>query len=167
MGGRFKKLRPVEYGSLQPGDGQLMSARARHGMLIGVAVILSTIAPAQTFAEFENTEWRVHDLYKQCNSKGLVDEVFCLEFVSSIARQGRSCIASSSAACVFGGAQVDLVGEEEVGEDRAGPELEVGLALVVDRGAGHVGGHQVGCELEAREADARHLREGARHQRLR
>ena len=64
-----------------------MSARARHGMLIGVAVILSTIAPAQTFAEFENTEWRVHDLYKQCNSKGLVDEVFCLEFVSSIARQ--------------------------------------------------------------------------------
>ena len=62
---------------------------------------------------------------------------------------------------------VDLVGEEEVGEDRAGPELEVGLALVVDRGAGHVGGHQVGRELDAREADARHLREGAGHQRLR
>ena len=87
MGGRFKKLRPVEYGSLQPGDGQLMSARARHGMLIGVAVILSTIAPSQTFAEFENTEWSVHDLYKQCNNKGGVDEVFCLEFVSSVARQ--------------------------------------------------------------------------------
>ena len=58
MGGRFKKLRPVEYGSLQPGDGQLMSARARHGILIGVAVILSTIAPVQTFAEFGKTEWR-------------------------------------------------------------------------------------------------------------
>ena len=87
MDGRFKKLRPVEYGSLQPGDGQLMSARAPHGMLIGVAVTLSTIAPAQTFAEFQNTEWRVHDLYKQCNNKGVVDEVFCLEFVSSIARQ--------------------------------------------------------------------------------
>ena len=64
-----------------------MSAKARHGMLIGVAVILSTIAPAQTFAEFENTEWRVHDLYKQCSNKGLVDEVFRLEFVSSVARQ--------------------------------------------------------------------------------
>ena len=61
---------------------------------------------------------------------------------------------------------VDLVGEEKVGEDRARPELEVGLALVVDRGAGHVGGHQVGRELDAREADARHLREGAGHQRL-
>ena len=61
---------------------------------------------------------------------------------------------------------VDLVGEEKVGEDRAGAELEVALALVVDRRAGHVGGHQVGRELHAREADARHLREGARGQRL-
>ena len=55
-------------------------------MLMG-AVFLSTIAPVPTFAEFENTEWRVHDLYKQCNNKGVVDEVFCLEFVSSVARQ--------------------------------------------------------------------------------
>ena len=36
----------------------------------------------------------------------------------------RSAIASSSADCVFGGGAVDLVGEEEAGEDRAGPELE-------------------------------------------
>ena len=55
-------------------------------MLMGAA-FLSTIAPVPTFAEFENTEWRVHDLYKQCNHKGGVDEVFCLEFVSSVARQ--------------------------------------------------------------------------------
>jgi hypothetical protein len=55
-------------------------------MLMGAA-FLSTIAPVPTFAEFENTEWRVHDLYKQCNNKGGVDEVFCLEFVSSVARQ--------------------------------------------------------------------------------
>ena len=55
-------------------------------MLMGAA-FLSTIAPVPTFAEFENTEWSVHDLYKQCNNKGGVDEVFCLEFVSSVARQ--------------------------------------------------------------------------------
>ena len=63
-----------------------MSARSLHVMLMGAA-FLSTIAPVPTFAEFENTEWRVHDLYKQCNNKGGVDEVFCLEFVSSVARQ--------------------------------------------------------------------------------
>ena len=62
---------------------------------------------------------------------------------------------------------VDLVGEQQVGEDRAGPELEVGLALVVDRRAGHVGRHQVGRELDAREVHRRDARERARHQRLR
>jgi hypothetical protein len=62
---------------------------------------------------------------------------------------------------------VDLVGEEKVGEDRPRPELEVGLALVVDRRAGHVGRHQVRGELDTGEADARHLREGARDHRLR
>ena len=65
-----------------------MSARARHGMLMGAAVILSTIAPAQTFAEFEKTEWNVHELYKQCmERKGSLDKLFCLEFVSGVARQ--------------------------------------------------------------------------------
>ena len=61
---------------------------------------------------------------------------------------------------------VDLVGEEEVREDRPGAELEVGGALVVDRRAGHVGGHQVGRELDPAEAQSGRLREGARHQRL-
>ena len=62
---------------------------------------------------------------------------------------------------------VDLVGEEEVGEDRPVPELEVGVPLVPDRGARDVGGHQVGRELDALEAHAQHLRERARGERLR
>jgi len=63
-----------------------MSAQPLHVMLIGAAVILSTIAPVPTFAEFEESEWNVHDLYKQCKG-GSLDEIFCLEFVSSVARQ--------------------------------------------------------------------------------
>ena len=70
------------------GGGATMSARARHGMLMGVAVILSTISPVQTFAEFEKTECNVHELYKQCTGpKGSLDGIFCLEFVSGVARQ--------------------------------------------------------------------------------
>ena len=56
-------------------------------MLIGAAIILSTIAPVPTFAEFEKTERNVQDLYKQCTYKGSLDEIFCLEFVSGVARQ--------------------------------------------------------------------------------
>jgi hypothetical protein len=62
---------------------------------------------------------------------------------------------------------VDLVGQEEVREDRALAELEVAVSLVPDRRSGHVGGHQVGRELNSREAHAEHLRERARRQRLR
>ena len=64
-----------------------MSARPLHAMLMGAAVILSTIAPVPTFAEFEKTEWDVQDLYKQCTYKGSLDKIFCLEFVSGVARQ--------------------------------------------------------------------------------
>ena len=65
-----------------------MSARPLHVMLMGAAVILSTIAPVPTFAEFEKTVWDVQELYKQCTGrKGSLDEVFCLEFVSGVARQ--------------------------------------------------------------------------------
>ena len=46
---------------------------------------------------------------------------------------------------------VDLVDEHDVGEHRAGPELEALLALVVDVGADDVGGQQVGRALDARE----------------
>jgi Rap1a immunity proteins len=64
-----------------------MSARPLHGMLMGAAVVLSTIAPVPTFAEFKKTEWNVQELYKQCTYKGSLDKIFCLEFVSSVARQ--------------------------------------------------------------------------------
>ena len=43
---------------------------------------------------------------------------------------------------------VDLVGEHDRGEDRAGVELEGALLLVVDRHAGDVGRQQVGRELD-------------------
>ena len=49
---------------------------------------------------------------------------------------------------------VDLVDEQDVGEHRAGPELEVALLLVEDREAGDVGRLQVGRALDARELDA-------------
>ena len=62
---------------------------------------------------------------------------------------------------------VDLVGEQEVGEDRPGPELEVAVALVPDRRAGDVGGEQVRRELDAAEAEPARLGERARGQRLR
>ena len=65
-----------------------MSARPLHAMLMGAAVVISTIAPVPTFAEFEKTEWNVQELYKQCEGrKGSLDEIFCLEFVSGVARQ--------------------------------------------------------------------------------
>ena len=65
-----------------------MSARPLHVMLMGAAVILSTIAPVPTFAESEQTEWNVQDLYKQCKGvQGSLGNVFCLEFVSSVARR--------------------------------------------------------------------------------
>lgn len=65
-----------------------MSARRPHEMLMGAALILATIAPVSTFAEFEKTGWDVQELYKQCTGrKGSLDEIFCLEFVSGVARQ--------------------------------------------------------------------------------
>jgi hypothetical protein len=64
-----------------------MSARPLCVVLIGAA-FLSAITPAPTFAEFENTEWHVQDLYKQCKGvQGSLGKIFCLEFVSSTARQ--------------------------------------------------------------------------------
>ena len=64
-----------------------MSARPLHVMLMGAAVILSTIAPVPTFAESGQTVWNVQDLYKQCKGvEGSLGKVFCLEFISSVAR---------------------------------------------------------------------------------
>ena len=65
-----------------------MSASPLHAVLIGAAVVLSTIAPVPTFADSDNAEWNVQELYKQCNYKeGSLDKVFCLEFVSGVARK--------------------------------------------------------------------------------
>src|SRR5262249_31180494 len=51
----------------------------------------------------------------------------------------------------LGGGAVDLVAEDELGEDGAGPELEGLLVRVEDVGADDVGGHQVRGELDAFE----------------
>ena len=53
----------------------------------------------------------------------------------------------------LGRGAVDLVGEEDVAEDRAGLEAELALAAlgIVDLGAGDVGGQQVRRELDAAE----------------
>ena len=61
---------------------------------------------------------------------------------------------------------IDLIGEEEVREDRPRAKHEVTAALVVDKRARDVGGHQVGGELDALEIEPRHRGERARHQRL-
>ncbi len=57
---------------------------------------------------------------------------------------------------------VDLVGEQHVGEHRAGMELELARLRVVHRYAEHVGRQQIGGELHALEAQAQ-----ARRQRMR
>ena len=49
---------------------------------------------------------------------------------------------------------VDLVDEQDVGEDRARPELEVARLLVEDGHAGDVGRLQVGRALDPRDRDA-------------
>ena len=49
---------------------------------------------------------------------------------------------------------VDLVGQHEVGEDRAELDVEGVLAGLVDAGADDVGGHEVGRELQAGERAA-------------
>ena len=62
---------------------------------------------------------------------------------------------------------VDLVGEQQMGEDGPGAELEVAVALIPDRRPGHVGGKEVGCELHAAEAEPDRLGKGTRRKRLR
>ncbi len=79
-------------------------------------------------------------------------------------------MASSSAAWVLGGRPVDLVGQDDVGEDRASKELELadagGLVLLDDLGAGDVRGHQVGGELDPVVAEVQSIGQGVDHQRL-
>jgi hypothetical protein len=61
---------------------------------------------------------------------------------------------------------VDLVDEQDVGEDRPGAELELVRPLVEHVDAGDVGGQQVGSELEARERAVDRARKGFGQARL-
>ena len=66
---------------------------------------------------------------------------------------------------------IDLVGQDDVGEDGAGHEPEFattgGLVLFDHLGAGHVRRHEVGRELDAGEFESERAGEGMHHQRLR
>jgi hypothetical protein len=59
---------------------------------------------------------------------------------------------------------VDLVGDDDAGEHRPGMELEPAAGLVEDRHTGHVGGQQIGRELDPPPlpADRRRNRAGQR-----
>ena len=61
---------------------------------------------------------------------------------------------------------VDLVGEHDVGEDRAELDVEPLLRRAVDAGAHQVGRHEVGGELEAGERAADDRGHGLRGERL-
>ena len=77
-----------------------------------------------------------------------------------------SAIASSSAACVFGG--VRLISSASSRLVKIGPaaEFETARLHVVDGRAEQVGGQQVGGELHAGELQAERRGEGPRDQRL-
>ena len=66
----------------------------------------------------------------------------------------------------LGGRPVDLVGEQEVGEDGALFDVEAALVGAVDAGADEVGRHQVRGELDPLEGAAEDLGEGLDGQRL-
>src|SRR5260370_42370133 len=61
---------------------------------------------------------------------------------------------------------VDLVGEQDLREYRARPELEVVELLIECTDAGDVGGQQVGRELGAAEGAAQRARQRLRQHRL-
>ena len=61
---------------------------------------------------------------------------------------------------------IDLVGQQERGEDRAFDQREFVALQVEDVGAGDVGRHQVGRELDALELAAEDARQRARQQRF-
>ena len=61
---------------------------------------------------------------------------------------------------------VHLVGEDDLGEDRAGTEEERAVGGAVDRAAEDVGRQEVGRELDAGERGAERARERLRQRRL-
>ncbi len=66
----------------------------------------------------------------------------------------------------LGGRSIDLVGQKQLGENRAGAEAEVADPLVVNRRPRDVRGHQVGSELDPFERTAQHAAERAHEERL-
>ena len=79
-----------------------------------------------------------------------------------------SCIASRRLDWVFGRRPVDLVGEDEVGEDRARLEAEDALAALLDEDvrAGDVCRHQVRRELDPVEGAVDDVADGPHEHRL-
>jgi hypothetical protein len=61
---------------------------------------------------------------------------------------------------------VDLVREDDIGEHATGPELEVTGGAVPHRDARHVGGEEVGSELNAAPAPADRTCDGLGQRRL-
>ena len=70
----------------------------------------------------------------------------------------------------FGRRAIDLVGEQDIGKNRAGhkrPCPMAGSGIFLDNvGSGNVGGHQVGRELDAVELQPQGLGHGAYQQCL-
>ena len=68
----------------------------------------------------------------------------------------------------FGRRPIDFVGENDVRENGTRQKLELSLScaliLLKDFGAGNVGGHQVGCELNPIKRQAHRLGQRADHQ---
>ena len=70
----------------------------------------------------------------------------------------------------LGRSAVDFVGQDHVGEDRSLDKLHAAAAvagLLEDLGAGDVGRHQVGCELNSLELQVKDLGDRANQQGLR
>ena len=64
----------------------------------------------------------------------------------------------------LGGRSIDFVSEDEVREDRAFFDAELTRARMVDLGADHVGGQQVGCELHPLKTQAQGSRQCSHRQ---
>ena len=60
----------------------------------------------------------------------------------------------------LGRGAVDLVGQQDAGDDRAGADVERAGGGAVDLGAGQVGGEQVGGELDPPEGEVEGLGQG-------
>ena len=61
---------------------------------------------------------------------------------------------------------IDLIGEQEVGEDWARQKLEAARGIAHHADAGHVGRHQVGGKLNPRELEAERARQRTHQKRL-